>query len=179
MTLKEWTVVGLVFLGCVFTFYKACTRNAVRPSTALTLKEDEKLHVRVGPSHIESLERTVDGKETVRKDEPNYHHGTEIVVKEDGSMKVIQKTQGFSKDFGLSITPYTIGMAHELYYYKDLSILAGSQFINLRTKQPWIHFWMGLGYRIPYPMLNNVSVYTGFDTERKVIVGIFLRLGNS
>lgn len=166
------------FLLFVYDMARQYLRGRPEPTLRVELKDTEKVKTVISPSRIESLERTRDG--TVRHTaEPNYHHGTEVVVNKDGSTKVLQKTRGFSNDFGLSLAWRSIGVANEFVYYKNLSVLGGSQFINLKTQRPQLNLWLGIGYRLTPKKFNNVSVYTGIDTDRRVTVGLFLRLGNS
>lgn len=128
------------------------------------------------PNKITSVVKK--GGETVRKTVPNYGHGTTINVK-NGEVKVTPNSFGLPNDFGLTTTFRTIGVGTEFLYYKRLSILGGSQFLNLKTQRPQLNLWVGVGYRLPWAKLNNISIYSGINTDKEATAGLFLRLGNS
>ncbi len=180
MDSDKLTIIGLAVGLIAFAFFiiKGCSKNATAPSPTITLAPDATHHTVVGPTRIETLERVKGTDEVVRKDVVNYHHGVEFEVKKDGSIKVIQNTQGFSNDFGLTLGWKNIGVGNEFFYWRNISVLGGSQFINLSTQRLQLNLWVGVGYRFSHPKFNNVSVYGGFDTDRHVIGGLFLRLGS-
>ena len=149
-----------------------------QPGSTITLSPNDQHKTRISPHKIESVTRTNDGK-IKRVTQPYYGHGGDVIVKKNGSVKVIQKTMGFSNDFGVTLQHQSVGVANEFFYYKRLSVLGGSQFIDIRNGNLQLNLWVGLGYRFAHRKFSNLSVYTGFDTDRRVIAGLFLRLGNS
>jgi hypothetical protein len=173
-----------VIVLCLITLVTMLIGKGCRPTTSLgtvtlTLKDDERIHTRVDGARIESLERVVGSSEIVHTDVPNYHHGFDITILKDGSTKVIQKTHGFSSDFGLSTDFKRIGVAWEPYYYKDFHALLGAHFIKLGNAELDLDGYVALAYRLPYQKVNNVSLYGGYDTYNHIIGGVFVRLGSS
>lgn len=147
---------------------------------AVTLKPDEVQKVTITPHQIVNTRKDKLTGEIKVDRKPNYGHGVVTVIKKDGTVTVKAKEFGFfENDFGLSTDFRRIGVATELMYWRRLSWLGGSHFINLKSGKPELHLFTAVGYRLPISKMNNVSLYTGIDTERKVIFGAYLRFGNS
>ena len=165
-------------IGIVLLLAKGCRQAAMLPSTVLTLAPNEDAHTRVGGAQIETLERTEDGKEIERIIEPNYHHGVDFEIKKDGTINTVVKTHGFSTAFGLSTDFYRIGGAWEPYFWHDFHGLIGFHFFNLRTDKLNLNAYGALAYRLPFTAVNNFSTYIGYDTDRHIVGGVFLRFGS-
>lgn len=175
MTIKEFTITVAVILSLVFygaIIYKGCRKPTVPPD-AIKLLPNETDKITVTPTTIVVTSRS--GIKTT----PNYHHGGTITRTVDGTVKYRSKDLGSSKDLGLSTDFRSIGAGIEFLYYKDFSLLGGSHFINMKRGELQLHLYAGVGYRLPIAKFNNVSVFAAFDTDRKVIGGLFLRFGNS
>lgn len=167
-------IVGALALGLLFF------KPEPVPMDAVTLKPNEKQKITITPHQIiNTREDKLSGKveSTII---PNYGHGTTTVIKKDGSVTVKAKEFGYlENDFGLSTDFRNAGVATELVYWRRLSWLGGTHFINLRDGALKLHLFTAIGYRLPVSKLNNVSIYTGIDTDRKMIFGMYLRFGNS
>jgi len=180
MTLRQVGLVAIaltVGIGALL-LAKGCEKNAIVGSVPLVLKADEKLHGVVTGSQIETLERVAGTDEVVHKVEPNYHHGVDIIQSKDGSVKLVQKTVGFDSGFGLSTDFKRIGVGMEPFYYKNFHALVGCHFVNLHTGRLDLDLYVALAYRLPYQRLNNVSIYGGYDTDKHIIGGLYLRFGS-
>jgi len=181
MTLKQigFYIVAVVLMMGLSLISKGCRKNANRPSTDLVLTPDQVSHIRIVGARIETLERLEGTNKITHKVESNYHHGVDIVETKDGKLEVIVKTHGFSDEFGVSTDFYRIGVAMEPYFYKDFHALIGCHFINLHTGRLDMDLYIALAYRIPYEKLNNISVYGGYDTDKHIISGMYLRFGSN
>lgn len=172
----RYKIIGAIVLVVIVGSY---FRRGKVPTDAVTLKPNEAGKVTVTPSQIINTQRDKITGETHVTITPNYGHGTTTVVDKNGTVTVKGKEVGVSNDFGLSLQYDSIGVADEFFYWRRLSLIGGSNFINFRTQKPQLNLWVGVGYRLPFTKLNNLSLYSGIDTARHAIVGLFLRLGNS
>lgn len=181
MKLRDQLTAGaliLFTLGAVLVYkgwYKALIIDAKAPDLAY----NETSKVTVTPSTIVHTTRDRLSGETHTKINTNYGHGYTVTTRTDGTTIVRSKDLGFGNDFALSTDFKSIGIADEFFYYKSLSLVGGSHFISLRDSRLQMNLFVGLGYRLPVAKLNNVSAFVGFDTDRRAVLGLYLRLGNS
>ncbi len=172
-----YIIVGLaIALGLLVS--KGCRQDAMRPNPSLRLSPNEKVRLEVRGAQIESYARLEGIDKIEHKLEANYHHGINIIEMKDGTTNIVVKSHGFGDDFGVSTDFIRIGVAIEPYFYKDFHALLGLQFINLHNGQLDLDFYGALAYRIPYNHFNNLSVWCGYDTNKHIIGGIFLRFGS-
>ena len=175
MDWKNYLALGLTFIAIAFIVSKGCRTIADRPSIGITLDPNDNAHAVVRGAYIESLRRVQGSDELIRKVEANYHHGVDITVSKTGELNVVAKTHGFSDDFGVSTDFHRIGVAMEPYFYKDFHALIGVHFVNLHTGRLDLNMYAALAYRFPFTKLNNLSVYGGYDTDKHIVCGLFLR----
>lgn len=109
---------------------------------------------------------------------PDYGHGTQVVI-DHGQTVVKPKTFGMPFDFGLA---FAVGpssqlyLTAELFYYRHFELLAGAgaTFPVLRPRA-----MIGLGYRLPWKAVDNLSVFIGATTSKEVIAGAYWRFGSN
>lgn len=170
----------IVGVAALLLTLRSCFLADLPPNKdALTLRPDEQAKVMLLPNNTVSTKRDKVTGKTTSKVEPNYGHGSMVVVKKDGSVEVKVNKFGFSNDFGLSTDFRSIGVANEFVYWRRLSVVGGLHFINLKTQQLQLNLFAGVGYRLPWAKLNNLTTYVAIDTDRKIFGGVFLRFGNS
>lgn len=182
MTVFAKFVIGGIVASALLVAYGVLRDHLMgRPEPTMDVKlgANDNTKVVVNPGKIETIERKHGTDEIVYRTQPDYGHGVEILVPIEGDVKVLPKTRGFSNDFGVTWQPKSVGVANEFFWYKQLSVLGGSQFIDIRNGDLRVNLWVGLGYRFSHKKLSNLSVYTNIDTDRRVNVGLFLRMGNS
>lgn len=163
-----------VVVGGLLVFYKACVYTP-EPTGPDVLPPNAVAVVTLGPSHSTLIDNTTTGPIVI----PNYGHGSTVVVGTDGSVKVKPKTKGFSFDPGLSTDFHHVAVALELAYWRRLSLLTGINIIDFNSGYPTLGAYAGIGYRMPWRKVNNLSAYVGFDTDSRIRTGIFWRFGNS
>lgn len=174
----RYKVVGVAVL--LLTLRSCFLSDVLPPKDALTLKPNEQAKVTLLSNKIVKTKRNIVTGKTDSIIVPNYGHGSTVVVKKDGSVDVKAKEFGlFDNDFGLSTDFRSIGVATELMYWRRLSLLGGSHFINLKDSSLQLNLFVAAGYRLPFAKLNNFSTYVGMDTDRKIIFGLFLRFGSN
>lgn len=181
MNLRDKLTAGalvLLAVGAVL-WLKGCFSYLKIDPRATTLAPNETSKVTITPSTIVHTTRDRLSGETHTEINTNYGHGVTVVTKNDGTTEYRSKDLGFGNDFALSTDFKAVGVADEFFYYKQLSLVGGSHFINLRDSRLQLNLFVGLGYRLPMAKLNNVSAFVGFDTDRRAMVGLYLRLGNS
>lgn len=110
---------------------------------------------------------------------PEWGHGSTTIVSKSGDVQVKPRQFGVPFDFGVSSDFQSLGVGTEVMYWKQLDIIGGVHFIDLRSSRLVFDAYVAIGYRLPYKKLSNLSVFAGVDTERHAIIGLFLRLGNS
>lgn len=159
-------VLSIVAKGCLH-----------RDPTTITIPSDANAVVKVTPNGTTTATRDSTGK-TLLHITADYGHGSTVVVKKDGTVDVKPKTFGIPNDLGLSTDFRAVGVANEFAYYKRCSVLGGSHFINLKTKELQFNLFIGIGYRLEWKKVNNVTLYTGVDTDKRIFAGLFLRVGN-
>lgn len=109
---------------------------------------------------------------------PNYGHGIEVVRRGDVlTYKPI--THGWGLTPGFSTDLQRVGLSVEIGFYKRLSLIAGSNFFNLRTQQWDVRFHGGIAYRLPWGMVDNISIYSGISSTKEITGGVFVRFGGS
>ena len=170
----RYKIIGVVALLLTL---RSCFAPADRQP--VVLPDNATAVVRVTPTVITTVTRDkVTGKAVIRADR-TFRRGGDVIIRKDGEVEVKPKVFGLPNDFGLSTDFRSVGVATEFLYYKDLSLLGGSHFINMKTHDLQLNLFVAVGYSLPWPKFNNVVVYTGVDTDRKVTAGLFLRLGAS
>lgn len=101
-------------------------------------------------------------------------HGTTVTKKPNGDVVITPKTRGFSFDSGLYAGIGGMGIGLEIGYWHRWNLLTGIQCYPLVPNA-----FVGIGYRLPYARLNNLSVYAGITARKEPTVGMFLRFGSS
>lgn len=149
------------------------------PQDATTLKPNENQKITTTTTRIINTKRDPTTGTNIVRTTPNYGHGTTTTIKKDGTTEVTSDQFGFSEDFGLSTDFRKVGVGVEFIYWRRLSLLGGSHFLDLKKQQPVLNLWVGIGYRLPWAKVNNLSIYTGIDTDKRAFVGLFLRMGSS
>lgn len=132
--------------------------------------------------HDKTMKPIVIGKDTLL--EPNHPlivlpnsgsgHGVTITKKPNGDVVIKPKTLGFSFDPGLYAGIGGAGIGLEIGYWYRWNLLTGVQVYPLVPNA-----FIGLGYRLPYARLNNLSVYAGITARKEPTIGVFFRFGSS
>jgi len=112
---------------------------------------------------------------------PDFGHG--YTIKQSSGPKktvtITPKVSGFPFDIGLSAAVgkgTQLYLTTEIFYYRHFELLAGigGQY-NLNRPVAMT----GLGYRLPWKRVDNISVFTGVNTEKNIIAGVYLRFGSN
>lgn len=178
----RWLAVEIVAVLGLFFWFRGCeTADPVpsKPSSlSVKLPKDTDVLIVTKPSKIVVARRNPDA--TVSVTEVNeYGHGSKTEVKHNGEVVVKPITYGWSNDIGLSIGHDSIGVGHEFFYWRRLTVMGSSNFINFKTGELQLDLALGIGYRLPIRKLNNLSIFTSVNTEGKVVTRLFVRFGNS
>jgi hypothetical protein len=112
---------------------------------------------------------------------PNFGHG--YTLKQSSGFKhtliITPKAIGFPFDIGLSIaigSGIQLYLTTEMFYYRHFELLAGlggQYHLNRPVAMA------ALGYRLPWQRVDNISLFTGINTEKAIIAGLYLRFGSN
>ena len=109
---------------------------------------------------------------------PDFGHG--YVIKKVGTKTTIApKVYGMPFDIGLSVavgSGLQLYLTTEIFYYRHFELLAGvgGQY-NLNRPIAMTAF----GYRLPWKRVDNLSVFTGVNTQKAIIAGLYIRFGSN
>jgi hypothetical protein len=160
-------IVGLLSAVGLVALLRYCDRDKVDTST--NLPTNVTAVVTVKPSGI--VTQTHQNTTT----QTTYNHGTIITVKPDGKVDVKPRTKGWVFDAGLAYSQRNrLYITCELAFWRRLGWLVG---VNLYPLYP--NAFTAISYRIQWRKLSNFSLYSGIDTDTKLVTGIFWRFGNS
>lgn len=115
----------------------------------------------------------------LNKPQGDFGHG--FVFKQKGKdIVMLPKVMGFPFDLGATIAmggrSSQLYLTTEIFFYRHFEVLAG-----LGITYPVIHprAFAGLGYRMPWKKLNNLSVVGGISSANEFVLGVYWRFGGS
>lgn len=126
-------------------------------------------------SCFDNRERTI----SLKPNEPvlidsGVGHGNIVIKKKNGDVVIKPRTFGWSFDPGLAGGSNGLNIAVEVLYWYRMNLLAGVQVYPLKPNA-----FVGLGYRLAYKRLSNLTPYVGVTARGEPCLGIFLRFGSS
>lgn len=109
---------------------------------------------------------------------PDYGHG--VVYKKAGNTLVVTpRVTGFPFDIGIA-SAFGGGLqtyiTTEIFFYRHFELLGG---LGGQYGLRYPVAMAGMGYRLPWKRLDNVSLFTGLNTQKNIISGIYWRFGSN
>lgn len=169
----QWYVaIGLVVALVIALYVKWDKRH-----NTYTLPSKVDGTIKITPTEVKLITRTGNNKIDT-KTVPNYGHGVEV-VKHGDTVTYSPVITGWSVTPGFSTDFNRVGLSMELGFYKRFSFIVGSNFFNLRTQSWDVRIHGGIGYRLPWGYVDNISIYSGIDSSKQATIGVFLRFGGN
>lgn len=151
------------------------------PTPTERLKPDERQKVVItAGGDVARVERKKgkDGKEEQVAYRDTGARETQIIIKEDGTLQVTQKTKGLIFEPGVGIAfdrEPLVTLDAQFYFVRNLGLVGGVAVPADSFRGDKLRLYVGGVYRLPFKAFRNTSVVAAYSTKRTVQVGIRVR----
>lgn len=183
--MNKWTQRGvLAILLVIFAFIAKDYITPFIPRTPTgdeRLKDDEKGKVIVSPNG--DVSRTIRKKKKDGTTEQVTYRDTggrdtEVIVNNDGSFRVIQRTHGFIFEPGVGVGfdgKPLFCLDTQFYFVRNVGIVGGVAMPMDSFRGDNLRLYVAGSYRLPFKAFRNTSVYAGYNTKKEIQFGARVR----
>lgn len=101
--------------------------------------------------------------------------GTEIIVNDDGSFRVVQRTHGFIFEPGVGVGfdgDPLFCLDTQFYFMRNLGVVGGVSIPMKSLRTDKLALYVAGSYRLPFKAFRNTSAYVGYNTKKEFQFGV-------
>jgi hypothetical protein len=103
---------------------------------------------------------------------------TEVIVNNDGSFRVTQRTSGFIFEPGVGVGfdgKPLFCLDTQFYFIRNVGLVGGVAMPMDSFRSDGLRLYVAGSYRLPFKAFRNTNVYAGYNTKNEIQVGARVR----